>query len=210
MIDQDLLSELQYALLEPPDGGATWPSEVWMRDEVIDTVNSAIWGWLRDTHALVTPLDVAVLAAGLGVVPLPADWLATCACVWRSAAGVRTPLGPVDRFEGDLALPSWETTAGTPLAYDEFESDTLTLQLLPIPAANGTLELLYVARTAAVNGGGITLPLPDEFLSAVKYGTLGGLLRKVGRLADPQRAEYCEQRYDLSVLLTKILLSGWA
>jgi len=210
MIDQDFLSEIQYALLEPPDGGATWPSEVWMRDEVIGNLNSAIWGWLRDTHAIVTRVEAAQLAASLGVVTLPADWLATCACVWRSAAGARTPLGPVDRFEGDLALPSWEDTGGTPLGYDDFESDTLTLQLLPIPAANGTLELLYVARTTAVNGGGTTLPVPEEFLSGVKYGTLGALLRKVGRLVDAERAAYCEQRYNLTVLLTKILLGGFA
>jgi hypothetical protein len=210
MTDQDLLTEIQFALLEPPDGGQTWPSEVWTRDEVIGNVNSSLWGWLRDTHALVTPVDIAVLAVGLGVVALPADWLATCTCVWRTAGGVRTPLGPVDRFEGDLMLPSWESTAGTPLGYDEFEADTLTLQLLPIPAANGVLELLYVARPAAVNGGGITVPVPEEFCSGIKYGALGALLRKVGRLVDPARAAYCEQRYDLTVLVTQILLDGGA
>ena len=210
MIDQDLLTEIQFALLEPPDGGQTWPSEVWTRDEVIGNLNSNIWGWLRDTHAIVTSVDVVVLAAALGVVTLPSDWLATGTCVWRSAAGVRTPIGPVDRFEGDLALPTWETTVGSPLGYDEFEGDTLTLQLIPRPAANGTLELLYVARPAAVNGSGATLPIPDEFATAAKYGCLGMLLRKVGRLVDPDRASYCEQRYDLTVEVTKILLQGWA
>jgi hypothetical protein len=210
MTDQELLNELQFALLEPPDGGQTWPSEVWTRDEVIGNLNSNTWGWLRDTHALMTRVDLPVLAASLGVVTLPTDWLATGTCVWRSAAGVRTPLGPVDRFEGDLALPSWETTPGTPIGYDEFEADTLTLQLIPRPAANGNLELLYVARTAAVNGAGITLPVPEEFLSGIKYGVLGMLLRKVGRLVDPDRAAYAEQRYELTVTLTKILLGGWA
>jgi hypothetical protein len=210
MTDQELLSELQYALLEPPDGGQSWPSEVWTRDEVIGNLNSNIWGWLRDTHALLLGVDLPQLAATLGVVTLPTDWLATGTCVWRSAAGTRTPLGPVDRFEGDLALPSWETTPGTPIGYDEFEAATLTLQLVPRPAANGNLELLYVARTAAVNGAGITLPVPEEFLSGIKYGVLGMLLRKVGRLVDPDRAAYAEQRYDLTVMLTKILLGGWA
>jgi hypothetical protein len=210
MTDQELLSELQFALLEPPDGGQSWPSEVWTRDEVIGNLNSNTWGWLRDTHALMTRVDLPQLAANLGVVTLPTDWLATGTCVWRSAAGVRTPLGPVDRFEGDLALPSWEATPGTPIGYDEFEAATLTLQLIPRPAANGTLELLYVARTAAVNGAGITLPVPEEFLSGIKYGVLGMLLRKVGRLVDPDRAAYAEQRYELTVMLTKILLGGWA
>lgn len=210
MTDQELLNELQFALLEPPDGGQSWPSEVWTRDEVIGNLNSNTWGWLRDTHALLTRVDLPQLAAALGVVALPTDWLATGTCVWRSAAGVRTPLGPVDRFEGDLALPTWETTPATPIGYDEFEAATLTLQLIPRPAANGNLELLYVARTAAVNGAGITLPVPEEFLSGIKYGVLGMLLRKVGRLVDPDRAAYAEQRYALTVMLTKILLGGWA
>ena len=210
MIDQSLLSEIQYALLEPPDGGQTWPSEVWTRDEVIGNLNSNLWNWLRDTHAIVTRVELAQLAIALGVVALPADWLATAACVWRTAGGVRTPLGPVDRFEGDLALPTWEGTPGTPLGVDDFEADTLTLQLIPRPAADGVLELLYIARPAAVNGAGATLPVPEEFLSGIKYGTLSMLLRKVGRLVDPARASYCEQRYDMTVVLTKILLGGFA
>lgn len=210
MTDQSLLTEIQYALLEPPDGGASWPSEVWTRDEVIGNLNSNIWAWLRDTHALMTRVELPQLAASLGVVALPADWLATGTCVWRAASGARTPLGPVDRFEGDLALPSWESTAGTPIGYDEFEADTLTLQLIPRPATNGILELLYVARTTAANGAGITLPVPEEFCSGIKYGALSMLLRKVGRLVDPERAAYAEQRYDLTVLLTKILLGGWS
>src|SRR3990167_1332656 len=209
MTDQALLSEIQYALLEPPDGGQSWPSEVWTRAEVLGNLNNTLWGWLRDTHALITRVEQAELAASLGVVTLPADWIATAGYVWRTAGGVRTPLGPVDRFEGDLALPTWEAAAGTPLGYDEFEADTLTLQLIPRPDANGTLELLYVARPTAVTGAGATLAVPEEFLSGIKYGTVAMLLRKVGRLVDPERAAYAEARYDLTVELTKILLEGW-
>lgn len=210
MTDQELLTEIQYAMLEPPDGGASWPSEVWTRDEVVGNVNTNLWGWLRETQGIITRVELPQLATGLGVVVLPADWIATAEIVWRTGAGVRTPVGPVDRFEGDLALPSWETTPGTPIGYDEFEADTLTLQLIPIPDVDGILELLYVARPAAVLGEGITLPVPDEFCSGIKYGAMGMLLRKVGRMLDPERAAYCEQRYELTVLLTQILLHGWA
>ena len=45
-------------------------------------------------------------------IPLPANWLATAHLVWRdTATNVRTPLGPVDAFEGDLAAPGWEADA---------------------------------------------------------------------------------------------------
>src|SRR5512134_796366 len=98
MIDQDLLSEIQYAVLEPPDGGQSFPSEVWRREEVIDLLNCSIWSWQRETLAIVTRLEQAVPAAGLGLVTRPTDWLATGSLVWRTAANVRTPLGPADRF----------------------------------------------------------------------------------------------------------------
>jgi hypothetical protein len=208
MIDQDLLTELQYALIEPPDGGASWPGEVWTRDEVLDGLNGGIRQLLRETHLLTARVEVVVLAGALSV-PLPADWLATGYLVWRSIAGVRTPLGPVDSFEGDLALPSWETVPGTPIAYADLDQTTLTLRLVPTPLAAGYLEILYVPRPASVNGAGELLPVPDEFASGVKYNALGWLLRKPGRLHDPERAAYCEGRYTLTQIAAELILGGW-
>lgn len=209
MTDQDLLTDLQLAVLEPPDGGLSWPSEAWSRDEVLNGLNSAIWSLLRDTHLVITRVEIPVLANATSVA-LPTDWMATAEAVWRSAANVRTPLGPVDAFEGDCALPSWETTAGTPIGFVDLDQSTLTARLIPTPGANGTVELLYVARPASVAGAGTTLPIPDDYLSGVKYGALGQMLRKVGRLTDPERASYCEGRYDLTVTVAEIILGGWA
>jgi hypothetical protein len=209
MIDQALLSELQYALLEPPDGGASWPSEVWTRAEALDAVNGALRSLLRETHLVVTRTEQAVLA-GATSVDLPADGMATVHLVWRTAGGVRTPLGPADSFEADLAIGAWETTPGPPIAFADLDRATLTLRLVPTPDAPGTLELLYIARPSEMTGTGLTLPVPAEFLSGVKYGSLGWLLRKVGRLTDPERATYCERRYDLTRIAAEIILGGWA
>ena len=49
-----------------------------------------------------------------------------------------------------------------------------------------------------------------EFDSALKYGALGTLLRKVGRLLDDERARYAERRYELTRTAAEILLGGWA
>jgi len=214
--DQALLTELQYATLESPDGGQTWPSEIWTRAEVIDELNSSVQTLLRETHLIVTRAEQAVTAASLGIVVLPDDWLATAHLVWRTAAGVRTPLGPADTFEADLGEPTWEDTPGVPYAYADLDSaaqplsGTLRLRLLPRPAADGVLELLYIVRPPLLTGAGATIPIPDEFLSGVKYNTLGAMLRKVGRLTDPERAKYCEDRYDLTRTVAEIILGGWA
>ena len=44
MIDQDLLTALQYALIEPPDGGASWLSGLWTRDESVSGPHAATAG----------------------------------------------------------------------------------------------------------------------------------------------------------------------
>lgn len=210
MTDQQLLQEIQLAVLEPADGGASWPSEVWTRDEVLGYLNGGIWQLLKDTELQVTRTELAVAGSATSIA-LPADWIATCSGVWRDGTtNVRTPLGPVGAFEGDAALPGWEATGGLPLGLVDLDSATLTLRLIPTPLSAGTLELLYVARTAAMTGAGVTLPIPDDYLSGVKYSTLGMMLRKVGRLLDPERAAYCEQRYDLVVAVTGIILGGWS
>jgi hypothetical protein len=209
MTDQALLTELQYALLEPPDGGQSFPSGVWTHDEVIDAVNAAERQLLRTTHLLVTRTELAVLA-GATSVTLPAGWLATLHLVWRTAANVRHPLAPIDTTEVDLGEHTWETTPGTPKGYLDSDTETLKLRLAPVPDANGTIELLYVAVPTAVNGNGRSFTVPDEYISGVKYGGLETLLGKAGRLQDPTRAAYCRQRAQMVGIAAEIILGGFA
>jgi hypothetical protein len=213
MTDRELLEDLQYVLIEPPDGGDTWPSLIWTRDEVLDAVNAALRALVRDTHLQVARTELAILA-GARAVDLPADWLATAHLVWRALDLTRTPLGPVDGFEADLAAPGWELAPGLPLGYADLDGPTRTLRLVPTPAAAGTLELLYIAVPPLVApplaGSATDLPVAPEFASAVKYAALGSLLRKVGRLLDPERATYCDRRYQLTTTVAEILLGGWS
>src|SRR5262245_55728705 len=210
MTDRELLDELQYVLIEPPDEGDTWPSGIWTRSEVLDAINAGVRGLVRDTHLTLVRTEIPVVAGTLSI-DLPVDWLATGYLVWRALDDVRTPLGPVDSFEGDLALPGWETTtAGLPVAYADLDLATLTLRLVPTPDADGTLEVLYVAVPDPIDGTGLTIPVPEECSSGVKYAALGILLRKVGRLMDPERANYCDRRYELTEVVTEIILGGWS
>jgi hypothetical protein len=213
MTDRELLSELQYVLIEPPDGGDSFPSLIWTRDEVLDAVNAAVRALARDSHLVVTRVEIPVPALSMHM-DLPADWLATAHLVWRAADNTRTPLGPVDAFEGDLAQPGWETTPGLPLGYADLDGPTLTLRLVPTPDDDGTIELLYIATpplvAPTIAGAATALPLAPEFTSALKYAALGTLLRKVGRLLDDERAHYAERRYELTQTAADILLGGFA
>lgn len=212
MLDRALLSELQLVLIEPPDGGDTWPSLIWTRVEVLDAVNGSVRALARDVHLDVARTEIAV-PAGTLTIALPADWLASAALVWRDGVtGIRTPLGPVDAFESDLAVPGWESAPGLPLGFADLDAAMLTLRLVPTPAATGTLELLYIRVPPIVTGTapGTALPFADDFTSAIKYASLGWLLRKVGRLLDPERADYCDRRYELTQTAAAIILDGWS
>lgn len=210
MTDQEFLSLVQLAMVEPVDGGESWPSGLWTRDEVIAALNTRMRQFLRDTHAIVTRLEIPVVAL-TNPVNLPADWIATLHAVWRiTATGVRHPLTPCDAFESDLMLPTWEATPATPIVYLDGDQGTLTIRLAPVPDANGVLELMYVALPTAANGNGVTLSIPDDYLDGIRMGVQANMLGKVGRGSDPQRAGYCEERFKLNELLTEIILGGWS
>ena len=227
MTDQDVLSLVQRALVEPVDGGASWPSGLWTRDEVIAGLNTRMRQFLRDTHAIVTRVAIDVPAL-TNPITLPADWIATLHCVWLEETGggvfdpvafdigaydgseARHPLSPCDAFESDLMLPTWESTPGTPIVYLDGDQGTLTIRLAPVPVTDGILELMYVALPTAATGAGITLSIPDEYLDGIRNGLLANLLGKVGRGSDPQRAAYCEERFKTCELLTEIILGGWS
>jgi hypothetical protein len=211
MLDRELLSELQLTLMEPAaDGGDTWPSLIWTRDEVLDAVNAGLRALFRDVHLHVEGLSLPI-AAGTTTIALPTDWLATAYLAWADPSG-GGQLAPADSFEGDLALPGWEVNRGRPLAYADLDGAMRTVRLIPTPSLNGTVWIVYIATPPTVTGvaPGAVLPLADAFVSGVKYATLASLLRKVGRLLDPERADYCERRYDLTHMAASIILGGWS
>lgn len=210
MRDQALLTGLQYALVEPPDGGSSWPSGLWTRDEVLHAVNTRMRQLLRDTQAIATYVEIPVPAA-TNPITLPSDWVASLAAVWRyTASGVRSPIGTADMFEADLMAPTWETTPATPIGFLDEDQGTLTARLAPIPDLDGVVELLYVALPTQATGADILLSLPDEFLDGIKYGALADLLGKIGRGNDPTRAAYAQERFEQSELAIEIILGGWA
>lgn len=210
--DQTLLSALQIALVEPPDGGATWVSDLWGRGEVIALANQRQDRLLKDTLLLVNVASPQ-LTVGVGVhrIALPADWLRTLSVVWVGSDSTVRELVRVDSKEADATLATWESTnTAYPLAYMDEETPHLQIQIAPAPTVSGVLDLLYVALGSEMNGNGVNLTVPDELEHAVRYGVLADLLSKDGRGKDAARAGYCAQRFDLAVEATNIILRGWA
>lgn len=211
MIEQDLLTAVQYALLEPPTGGTSWLSELWTMEEVLTYLDLRQQRLLKATHMEVGIADIP------GVITqsrytLPEDWMATVLLAWIDTASGRVrELPRADGAQADLGNSTWESTSGIPLAYSDTETPPRTVALIPAPAAAGTLRLIYVPLASHPTIVGEPLAVPDEWgLPVVKYGVLADCLGKAGRGQDLPRARYCEWRTRLGEGVTKLLLSGGA
>jgi hypothetical protein len=208
--DQALAQQIQYHLVEPPDGGQTFTSGLWDRDEVFNVITQRQNLMLHETFLLVGIANVAVVA-GTSRVTLPTDLLKLMTLVWRGVDGTVREILRSDSFEADQAIPSWElTTTTAPLVYMEEETPSGEVQLAPAPAVNGTLEVLYVPVGTFLTGDGEILVLPDELMPGVKYGAMADLLAKDGRGQDLERAAYCTERYEFANEIALLLLKGWA
>ncbi len=209
--DQVLLSEIQYAVVEPPDGGASWPSGLWRRDEVLAALNHSQDKFLKETLSLLKVTTLTGIAVGQHRVTLPTGWLRTMTVVWQGTSGLVKELQRSDAFEADHLIPTWQLTNGTPQIYMEDDSpSTLEVQIAPGPDETGTIELLFLPQGTELAGNGQSLFVPDEWRDGVKYGALGTMLNKDGRGRDPARAGYCDQRVQLMVTAAKLILEGWA
>ena len=208
--DQTLMSNIQVNLIEPPNGGQTYPSGLWTRDEVIAACNYRQDRLLHDTLLEVGISALIPVIIGQHRVNLPSDWLRTVTVVWRGSNGTVRELVRSSSFEADHTITTWESANSTPLSYHEFETPNLQIQIAPAPDVAGNLELLYCPTGTELNGNGELLVVPDELEHGVRYGTLADLLSKDGRGKDPTRAQYCEDRFTLVIELTRIILDGWA
>lgn len=210
LTDQQILDELQSAVLNPRDLGVTWVNGLWDTTEVLNRMNERQNRFLKHTQLLIGTANLLV-GAGIHRVALPQDWLLTAGVVWRGADGTVKDLPRGDSFEADHGLVTWPTTtADAPDLYFDYDQPVLEIQLAPAPTLAGSLDLLYVAAGAPLDGTGELIGLPDEFAaSGVKYGTLADLLNKNGRGRSPDRASYAEIRYTLGMAVADLLLHSW-
>lgn len=207
MTDQTLLEQIQLAMLEPTDGGQSWPSDLWSFDEVIQYVNQRQSRFLRSTQMYVSYDTIGVVSGAYGNrFPLPDDWLATIRILWEDENGSIKDLIRADSWVADHGYPTWETQA-TPKVYMDQDAPLGTLQVAPTPDLDGTLHVWYIAEPPAVDGNGTDLLIADEFASTIKYGTMADMLSKIGRAGDP-RAKYCNERYNLGIEVAQMLLKG--
>lgn len=203
---REVLTEIQYHMLEPTiDGGQTW--QLWTSNEVLNYMRERISKFLVETGLMIDRASMPMIA-GTSSYNL-ASTLAELRRVGVDNRGLTT----CDYWEQDHGTPGWQFLSGVPTGYLVSPLDQLTIQLDPIPIANGTINYHYIRSTPfedpATSEQSIydfVLRLPANFAWAIKYGVMADMFSKEGEANDPQRAEYCEQRWQEGIELAKLLI----
>ncbi len=207
--DQNVLNEIQYHLLEAPNNGASYGSSLYTAAEIVNHVNLRLKEFIKRTSVLVKrDTSTTNTSAGVRSVTLPTDCIDLLRVAMADTAGnvVTIPLGgsiEADTYYSSLTstvgatsdVPYIATLAQTPHAF--------ILYLYPNPAAARALDLLYVKQPAVLpdTPNGTVLECPDDFTPFVKYGAMADIFSKSGETYDPERANLCQQLFELGVSL---------
>jgi hypothetical protein len=112
----------------------------------------------------------------------------------------------------DLGDYAWPATPGPPSQWFRDQIDTGIFGVYPNPNVTGSLELWYSKRGPLGNAGVLTLLstllIPDVMVHYVKYGVLSLCWGKDGESHNPLRAEYCQKRFDLGIVLVNRFMEG--
>lgn len=204
--DLDQLQEIQAVLQED----ATFSNGIWSLTEVVAYFNQRQYRFLVETKCIAA-FQTLGWVAGVPQQALPTDWIATIEAAWHDlATNLWTPLPRTDFFEMDhLTGPTGAVTVGFPQGFREADTvDTLSIGITPAPQAAGEVSLIYVALSDLLDGSGVLLGIPDDWVPYLKYGVLADMFSKEGRGRDLLRARYCEQRYQEGIVLAQVLLEG--
>ena len=211
--DRDLINTIQYHFQEHVTtawaGGWLGTAQFIMAD-VSTALQNARNQFLVDSGVYITRTTPSTGAPSGGRITLADTVMDVRRVAWRSSSGgstVVTPLWRVDEYQLTAYDTTWDDTADqVPEYYAILASPPSTIQLAPAPTATTTIDLLSVSSGAAFDptASETVLGVPDDMAWIVKWGAMADLLGKDGPAQDPERAQYCEQRYQQGVQLARV------
>ena len=196
--DQQAVALMEYMLGEPL-GLTSWQgSALFTLADLTNALERRRNQFIAETGCTRSVLTQASGTPGDGRVSLPDTVIEVLKAYW-SSGGLYTPLWREDEFRLQAFLYGYQNH-GTPQAYSVAATPPLTMQIAPPFESPANIELVVTQTGAALNPAtGVLLGIPDEFAWAVRFGALADLLSMPGEASDPQRAKYCQQRWDEGV-----------
>lgn len=204
---QDLILDIEYALMEPP--GMTWTgTEQFNMALVLEALNSRLEQFLLETGAVQTRMTVGgVTPDSRGRIALDPSVITLRRVAWQ-ANGQVVPLSREDEWASTHYQRTWPQTPTQPsqrwpTGYSVGVTPPLTVQLAPAPISPGTLDVVGVLTGVTLIAGPTPLGIPDDWAWVLKWGALAELLSRDGVSYDPTRAQYCEQRWQQGTQMAK-------
>ncbi len=208
--DVDLLTQIQYHLIEPV--GTTWTgSTQFTLADIVDAMERRRNQFLVETGMVLTQQTLPWPSPPISRAALDEKTIDVRRAVWKKALdNTRTTLWRTDEFAANAARYGWsQNPADPPESYSTAATPPITLQLVPPPAASGTVELLAVQSGASLNPlTGVLLGIPDNFAWVVKWGVLADILSKDGEGYDGLRHAYAERRWEEGIELARLHTSA--
>ncbi len=230
-----LATEIQYHLIEPPTGvagtGMTDQFSItqilsslarkrneFVLDSRLPIVNTQdltwdeatmTWDQLVLTWDQLASTGFPVIAPGNGIAQLDPSVALIARASWTdSLSGITTALRRVDSWQMQSMNPNWTLEPGYPNSFSAAETQPLEIQLYPSPLSSGRVNLQFIQSLSLTPPNSTTrFLIPDEFASALKWATLYELLSTDGQGYDPIRAQYCLERYNQLITATQIMRS---
>lgn len=110
----------------------------------------------------------------------------------------------------DLSDPNWQGAQAPPAQWYRDDIANGSYGYFPIPSANYTAELWYSqdVNPTVVPNLLTTLLVPDAFAHVIKYLVLAKCWTKDGETRDPDRAEYCQKRAEMTTIFALKFMTG--
>lgn len=208
--DQQVLTEIANHLLETPinyTSGAWQGTTQFNATQFYNALQNRIWRFMGDSGVYLQWM-AQYLGSGSPVFSsrLYGYVLDVRRAGWVDSTSTYRILNRLDLW----SVRSYTTNGLSPTPYPKYYSFDPNTQpsINWYPPANspGYFDLLYVPSGPTLTGPTTATLLtgcPDDFCWAIKYGAMADLLGQDAEVRDPERAAYCESRYQMGVELAK-------
>lgn len=200
----DLIADLQYALQEPAAPGGTWTgTDQFTLLQLTEAIQRRRDQFLRETGQVVTRQEIDY--ADGNRITFDESILIVRRALWTPEdTHLPAVLTRTDEWAADNFRPSWKASPAAPFAYSTTATPPLAMQIIPPTALGGTLDLISINKGAVIDPlVSAPLNIPDDWTWVIKWGALADLLQGDGLALDPQRAQYCESRWQQGIDLAK-------